>query len=104
MIMNKREEGGLINKERSKIVGVSFKKKETVDVEMIAWLKRHLTRDKSSCDTAACPVPKKNREKAKKKKKKINETTSKEIVKKNNIEKNTVKQEDKVIIKTFYQE
>src|SRR5690625_3640153 len=53
MIMNKSEEGGFINKGKSMLVGVSFKGKETEDIEMISRLKRHLTRDKSSWEIAA---------------------------------------------------
>src|SRR5699024_12771080 len=103
-IMNKSEEEGFINKGKSMLVGVSFKGKETEDIEMIARLKQHLTRDKSSWEIAAFHVPKKIREKAKEKNKTMNETMIKEIVEKDNMEKNTVNQDDKVIIETFYQE
>src|SRR5699024_12212587 len=78
--------------------------KETEDIEMIARLKQHLTRDKSSWEIAAFHVPKKIREKAKEKNKTMNETMIKEIVEKDNMEKNTVNQDDKVIIETFYQD
>ncbi|HLR40028.1 MAG TPA: anti-sigma factor domain-containing protein [Virgibacillus sp.] len=104
MIMNKSEEEGFINKGKSMLVGVSFKGKETEDIEMIARLKQHLTRDKSSWEIAAFHVPKQIREKAKEKNKTMNETMIKEIVEKDNMEKNTVNQDDKVIIETFYQE
>src|SRR5699024_172802 len=103
MIMNRSVEEGFINKGKSMLVGVSFKKAETEDIEMIARLKRHLTKDKSNWEIAAFHVPKKIREKAKEKNKTMNEPMFKEISEKDNLEKNTVNQDDKVIIETFYQ-
>src|SRR5699024_863911 len=104
MIMNKSEEEGFINKGKSMLVGVSFKEKETEDIEMIARLKRHLTRDKSNWEIAAFHVPKQIREKAKEKNKTMNETMIKENVEKDNKEKKTEKKNEKQNIETFYQE
>src|SRR5699024_840791 len=59
MIMNKSEEEGFINKGKSMLVGVSFKGKETEDIEMIARIKQQLTRDKSSWEIATFHVNKK---------------------------------------------
>lgn len=103
MIMNRSEEEGFINKGKSMLVGVSFKEEEVEDIEMIARLKQHLIRDKSNWEIAAFHVPKKIREKAKEKNKTMNQTMVKEILEKDNLEKNTVNQNDKVIIEAFYQ-
>lgn len=99
MIMNRSEEAGLINKGKNMLVGVSFKKEDSQDLELIDRLKRHISKDKSSWEIAAFQVPGEIREKAQEKDKTMNETMATEIIEG---KENAVNKEEKAIIESFY--
>ncbi|MBY7143005.1 hypothetical protein KFZ56_08035 [Virgibacillus sp. NKC19-3] len=101
MIMEKCEEKELLNGEKNMLVGFSYMNNES-DNNPISDHLEHLSMESSNWEVATFRVPKDVREKAEKENKSMNEMMAKTMMEDSAKQTDSMNEEEKAIIHTFY--